>query len=225
MEIAFINIDGSTRLPCPTGSDLVRRCPIIAILCSIPPPLRLHRAPPSLRLHRGHLGPSALWFHFGHSSPGLVSPSFSVTDSLSPSDIAWASRSPCVTSVGRAQWTTLAPPSITSTMGRLYRGHLLGHFGISSAVRSLDLTNFHSSMGPSTVISSMAPPIIISSLVFFFCLFAFTSPLPALLTSPSPPPHPPQKKPTIPTTHVLKDNKARRHGDKDNKTRQIRLKS
>lgn len=95
----------------------------------------------------------------------LVSLSVSVTGSLSPSDVTWASLSPCVTSVGRAQRTTSAPPSITATVGFLHHSHLLGLSGMSSVVHSLDSTTIHSSMGPSTIISFMAPPTIISSLV------------------------------------------------------------
>lgn len=119
---------------------------------SPPPPM----APPSLyhgpHSHRHHLSPPAPWLHLGGAPP------------WSPSH--WTSPYPCITSVGWAQIYTMATPSISSTMGHLPPGCLLGHSGHLSAVRSfMDPSTVHSSMGPFTISFSLPSATVYSTLV------------------------------------------------------------
>lgn len=119
----------SSRLSCPTGCTLASRCPNFIM------DLRAVCCAPSLHpycliglLYSSGitlvLWPSGSISATRHLDSALVSPSVSVTTSLIPSDVAWVSPSPSVTSVGQEQITTLPPPSITATMDRLRHGPL-----------------------------------------------------------------------------------------------------
>ncbi|XDV17194.1 hypothetical protein PO909_016574 [Leuciscus waleckii] len=106
----------SNGLPRPTGSALVSHRPTIATnfraVCYAP---SLHVSGYTEVLT--HTGITIVLWPLGsttashHLDSTLVSLSVSVTGSLCPSDVAWASRSHCVTSVTLAKGTTLASPS------------------------------------------------------------------------------------------------------------------
>ncbi|RXN05400.1 vegetative cell wall gp1-like protein [Labeo rohita] len=80
------------------------------------------------------------------------------SSSLSPPWSPWCpfhvARSPCVTSVGQAQVSSLAPPSIISAMGHPHLGCLLLCSGLSSAAYSAMDSSICSSMDCSTICSS-----------------------------------------------------------------------
>lgn len=133
------------------------------LLRSIPPPLWPRRT--QSRFHRG---PHSHRCCFSRSVIGSISATHHRDSALvfHSLGIVWASPSPCITSVGLAQKTTLAPPSITAAVGRLHHGP---RSGISSAVRSsLDPTTINSSMDP-PISSSMAFSTVCSALVPAIC--------------------------------------------------------
>ncbi|RXN14049.1 vegetative cell wall gp1-like protein [Labeo rohita] len=109
----------------------------------------------------------------------LVSVYIDVARSLGPSDFAWDSPSPCITSVSQAQVSTFAPPSISSAMGHPHLGCLLLCSELSTAVYSAMDSSIHSSMDSSSAYSTLVPPTNISASFQVFASSSSTSRAPS----------------------------------------------